>query len=659
MRQLSILRSFVGFALLATLAIGISGCGGGGSGNPDSSTDNDLALVTFLITEERADGSLVQIGGPNSTNILRDARLLFTFTTSVDLASVNDRSLKVGIPTGSGLTEKAVGIYYHPVNSFTGEQIRNQVVFNPTFSVAGSYADNPEGFKRLTSYDIEIPSVETSNVYLRNLKGDGAVTAYLTKFETGSDYSDTGVQPIWNENLSAPQDGVTGVDAKADIVVAFDQPMKRDSVILGDTFRVQNTFDGTAPLGTLRYSPDLTRIIFRPVFGYGKGIDSTQGGMYPVNPDTDGYPISVVVTRDVTNLSGNPTPREITFSFRTKYDPTQPDFDDIRETFESTAMLDTTFSPPSANALWDSPAAAGYLAGTFTQGTVTISNHNNVVTLEPFAVGNVAAQFQALYYSTEVGGSFRTITGFDWHKYATGSSTTCQNVQILMGVTTSGSLTANFSANYSGTPTTCVNGVTYQIPVGSYTFQSSPAFTSNFAYNGSDNLILEIVHTGSSGGGYVGTTPLRGFAEWLENNGGSTNRAAQTVAQNAPYVGPRVAPFAYDIRFHYLIDESEARSQWYDSGLISPQYLDIVLIPSLSTQPTGTSSEFVFQGAPEAVGSAGQVDTSNTTDWEPGLPELSGYRFVRFQVKFKGNGQTAQQPAVDELIIPFIFFSVD
>ena len=161
------------------------------------------------------------------------------------------------------------------------------------------------------------------------------------------------------------------------------------------------------------------------------------------------------------------------------------------------------------------------------------SNNNGFVTLEPWAEGNVAAQFQALYYSTEVGGSSRTITGFDWMKYATSFATTCQNVSIYLGHTSSGGLSTNFTGNYSSTPTHCVNGVTYQIPIGTFTFQAGPTFTTNFSYDGTSNLILEVQHTGSSGGGFVGGTAVRGYAEWLENLAAVERRISQLESLGA------------------------------------------------------------------------------------------------------------------------------
>ena len=114
MRRVSNLQGFVGLAILLALSISVAGCGGGGGaskGSIEGYIDQDLALTTFLIVEENPNGTVTQIGGPNSTNVLRDARLQFTFNTPVDIGSVNDRTLRVGIPTGGGLFEKDQRIY--------------------------------------------------------------------------------------------------------------------------------------------------------------------------------------------------------------------------------------------------------------------------------------------------------------------------------------------------------------------------------------------------------------------------------------------------------------------------------------------------------------------------------------------------------------------
>jgi hypothetical protein len=284
------------------------------------------------------------------------------------------------------------------------------------------------------------------------------------------------------------------------------------------------------------------------------------------------------------------------------------------------------------------------------------------VTLEPFAANATPAQWQTICFASEIGASSRTITGVDWFKYCTQFATTVSGMRILMGHTQGSALSTNFNSNYSDTPISLMGPATYNISTGSGVWFALPPFSQNFPFNGTDNLILEIQHTGSSGGGYVGTVAQRGYAEWYGNNfwqspAGKPVRSAHTVVLNATYgtgtPPSRTTIFRYDTRLTFMIEQSEAQSKWYDSNLLQPQYLDAVVI---GTVPVGTTSTFTFQGAPELPLSGGLPDEDNATDWVSSLSELAGYRFIRIHWVAKGNGQSNQLPEIDDIIFPFIFF---
>lgn len=646
MTRRTLRRNAAAIFTLAAFGFCLAACGGGG-GSAGSDADKDLFLQKFLVVDDH----LNSLGGSGSTDVYRDARLLFVFNVPVDINSVNERTIRIGNPVAGGLFLPAVGRF----ETVSGHP--NQIVFNPTFSKGnpGSQADNPLGFGAFGIYQIEILSVMESSVYVKNLSGGGVVQTYRGQIQTIDEYIPTQNQPEISGH--EPADGATGIPSKADIIVYFTEPMKPSSFTIGQTFIVLDESSGRIPLGSLRFSSDYRAVTFRPLFGYGKGVDSPD-------PNLAGVPVSVTVTRGVTNLSGRPIPVSLSFAFRTEYDPTQPNFNDFREDFLTRTYEDTTYGTGSGMgnnyplASWNSTGGPGLLRGVFQSGTSTIGTHNNYVTLEPFAVGAVAAQWQTICFSTEVGGSSRTITGVDWFKYCVSFATTCTGTKVMLGHTKSGALTTNFTSNYSDTPVTVLSGVTYNISTGNRVWQALPPFTTNFPYNGSDNLIVEIQHTGSSGGGYVGGTAIRGYAEWLENNAvGAALRSAHTVAQNATYgtgtPPARTANFRYDMKLYYMIDQSEAQSKWYDSGLQQPQYLDTVV---LQTAPVGTISTLTYQGAPELPLSGGQPDEENATGWVSNLSELAGYRFVRFHWDAKGNGQSNQLPEVDEIIFPFIYF---
>ena len=114
-----------------------------------------------------------------------------------------------------------------------------------------------------------------------------------------------------------------------------------------------------------------------------------------------------------------------------------------------------------------------------------------------------------------------------------------------------------------------------------------------------------------------------------------------------------------------IIDESEAQSLFYDAydsipqiagGRPLPQYLSAVITPINADQPVGTTTKIEFQGTTEDANNPGTADPSNASAWKDKLSDLAGYRFIRFRTKFAGNPQTKQQPQIESIVLPFIYF---
>ena len=127
MRNQQFLRSFVWLAVFATAALALPACGGGSSGgSPGSDRNEDLYVKSFLIVDQFGN----QLGGQQSTNVYRNARLLIEFNVGVEFSSVSDRTLRVGIPVtlpdGSSLLQEALG----RIEQVPGRP--EQVIFNPT-----------------------------------------------------------------------------------------------------------------------------------------------------------------------------------------------------------------------------------------------------------------------------------------------------------------------------------------------------------------------------------------------------------------------------------------------------------------------------------------------------------------------------------------------
>lgn len=117
----------------------------------------------------------------------------------------------------------------------------------------------------------------------------------------------------------------------------------------------------------------------------------------------------------------------------------------------------------------------------------------------PFDNAPAPQKVQNLYLSSEINGS-GPITGVG---IEVGALTTAQTytVSVKLGHATVSALAASFDANYSGSPTTVANAVTFTVPAGtpagSYVWIP---VSGSFNYNGTDNLILELNVTSATGG---------------------------------------------------------------------------------------------------------------------------------------------------------------
>jgi hypothetical protein len=621
MRRRVLVRVVATLSRIAALVLVTAACGGGGSQGAD-----DLYLQKFLLVDQ----NLKNIGGTGATNAYRDTRVLFVFNTAVDPATVSDRTIRIGIPTENNLFLDAPGRFEvvdgHP----------NWVLFDPTISRNNQtdVHDNPFGLDGNAHYEVHIPSVLDAPKVVMSAAGKGIVLSYAASFDTGNDYIQDYQQPVLLS--TEPEDNALDVSPTADILLHFSEPMRPDTFKLGETVFVRDLTNDIDVLGQIRFSADAKTVTFRPVFGYGKGPNQ----------------IFVRVTTDVANLPGNPIPKEIRLQFTTAHDSSQPDFEDITESFDDNVHEDTGFTASYPLANWNVGVTSGFLAGALTTGTITHKNDNGTILWPPWCWGNnFASQFQVMYLSTEIG-SGRTITGFDWYYYSTSGASTVTNVTINMGHTKLGGLTTNLASNFSDTPVTVVGNVgTYSIPsTPTQGWLAAPNFTQSFRYNGTDNLLIEIFNT-CGPNGY--STYYSGL--WYIKNPDTINRVAYTRIPGSG-TSPTVQPYDPDIRFNYLIDTSEAQSLWYDTNLQNPEFLDAVIFPSISSQPGGSSTTLEFQGGLTNPDAPSTPDLTKLSQWTDDLTKLSGYRFIRFHFLLKANQTTGQVPVYDEVVLPFIFF---
>jgi hypothetical protein len=654
MRNGSVLRAVTVLAVFAAVAVAFPACGGGSSGGDSGKKGidgggEDLYVKKVLLIDSLSNTDInspgapkyKDIGGVGTLNAFRDSKILFIFNTAVKFNSVSNRTLRVGIPVSGGLLVEAPG-RFEPVAKRS-----NWIVFNPTFRTAYDPSDpdrspdNPFGLDGDAVYEIDVPAFGDRDKVVQNKEGDAIVKGFNGTFRTSNDYIQTFTQPELVE--TNPLDGQTEVGASADVELVFSEAMKPDSFRLGDTVIVRNLDTARNVLGTLRFSADAKKVVFRPVFGYGPGP----------------YTIFVRVKTDVTNLSGNPIPKELNLQFVTERDETVPTLVDIRETFDTTDFEDTDFGSAEALADWNTGVNSGYLAGLYATGTVTVKNSANYL-YPPWAWGqNFAAQFQTFWRAQNMGGSARTMTGYDWYYRADNAAATVTNVTINLGHHDPGSsgtngLSTNFPNNFKDTPVTVVSNLgTYAIPQNTATgsWLPGPTFTKNFKFNGNDNLLFEL---------FV-TTDVNGLTNRIINGAwgfgyGSLTQAAYTQPTWWSTAAKTTASYVFDVRFNWLISDSEAQSLFYDTGVKSPTFFSALISPEIADQPAGTSTALTFQGAPEDPNNPGQADFQGVSDWLHELEKLSGYRYIRFNVKMTSNTSTAQSPRYDTLTFPFYFF---
>lgn len=156
----------------------------------------------------------------------------------------------------------------------------------------------------------------------------------------------------------------------------------------------------------------------------------------------------------------------------------------------------------------------------------------NGITL-PFST--LTPRTQNLYLASEIDGS-GSITGLAFQMSTTSTAET-YTATIMMGHTTLTALGTTFAANFdSGTPVTVANAITFNIPDGipAGEWFWVPLPTNTFLYNGTDNLIVDVVTTAATGNtsiGFLGTTGRRNY----NNDNTAPDGAVDTAAVHVKF----------------------------------------------------------------------------------------------------------------------------
>lgn len=205
----------------------------------------------------------------------------------------------------------------------------------------------------------------------------------------------------------------------------------------------------------------------------------------------------------------------------------------------------------------------------------------------------------------------------------------------------------------------------YMIPINTFrTFYPFPIFVTPFDYQGGlamTNLLFE-----------------QNIEPGMQTANFNRFRATANVPQRRILGAPLsvqttggVMPVAtiggydiYNMRFTFVSVASSAQSTFYDSGVPTPDYLNLILSPSPVNQPAGTEALWEIQGA-SAISPAPLGLTPWLTYWS-GSPStgsftnsainaIDGKRFVRFRVAMRSNHITNMRQSYGSVLFAVSF----
>lgn len=662
---------------------------------------NPIVVQRFLLGYFSNSGKFIPIAGRYTTNVSRNAVLMFVFTGAPDAGPNRRATLPLTLneqaelqarieedpdydPTRDGFEPGVIprrrstdpGAYYVATGTVSpasisiqaqtanggadaegqffkvvrrnGTVVGSRLVFNPrysqsTFNNPTEIDYHPEGLAGDTVYTVTIdggPNASNPELTLRNLSGELLGEPFFVAFATGDRY----VQDFSRPDLetTSPTDRAINVSFDSDIEFEFSEPMDVSSFVLPK-------FQGDDQWTTIvRYTANPANGIFqgRNVLGVMRVKPQTAGNVVQFRP-LQGFgkgpsEIEVIITTGVTDLSGNNIVRQAQFTFTTEYNPNAEEFAVIEEFFSNTTKRDTTFVPSG-----DYVAASWNAAGNLGVLTTTVSETQFDV-VPPSATSGInawaafAIRFQHLYPQSFLGDRARALTGFSWNSSSTVVATTYPGCTVQIGhasdtVAQTGLPGGSVAAAYGDTPLVVTYPVAYGIAAA-----GASAWTRGPAW--------------TQAWLYDGARPI---VLEVAHNGGGTNywrcntAYGQSTWSAAPPVTPATATWMFQTRFHYLTPGAEAQSLFYDLLRSNARVLPQQLVPI--TQPQGTAIQFQWQGARDSVASPGTPDLSTLTAFITDIRQLSNYRFIRWRATLVNNLSSLTAPRLDTLTVPYTY----
>ncbi len=612
-------------------------------------------------------------------DVRRNEGLVFKFSAYPKKNSVDDRSIRIGAVTPSGvrpaigaLRVKGRKVIFDPTQtqrSFDESKKKNSTV---------TCKDNFLGFDAFQDYSVEIPGPPELAV-LKNLRRERIKQGFTGSFRSNGTYNDpvpgqprfVGDFGTGKLGFSPPRSGSTGlVDEDALVIIEFSEPMDPATLDPSSSVIVTRTAIGEQVPGFIRVDPTDrcgTRYQFVPSLGFGSDEVNLAG-----------WDVEITLTTAITDLAGNSLKRPVVFPlFRTRYVPGKPSSSILAEGFDDQDNMDTITIIEGGE--WNT-LEAGFLLGgaaiTFPNvdfQPTSLSTGTTIVrtrVAEPLVAESIpssggggctalpnGSRCQMLYVPADIGDP-GAIVATAWGPSSNALfAATYPDIELLYGHT-SAALGSDWGANVNlGNPVTVYQG-NYDVPQalnimppGLITgYWDYPAFTTPFEFNGINNVVFDAIIPGGNNCQIlrIGFVPT-GISF-------PTRRAVSRDA-NSPSASFATDPVMYDTRFKKRRRTTRAVSAWYELASDDPLMANPIVSPS--SQSGGVQVVLELEGAhgkADPFNPGGFIaDVTTATGYTTQVTDVDGHRFVRFRITMIANLNTNQTARISSTQVPYQF----
>ncbi len=397
---------------------------------------------------------------------------------------------------------------------------------------------------------------------------------------------------------TVPAAGALDVRPGGHVELRFDEPLARESLRTEGAIRC--VVDGRAVEASARISPDLLRVVVRP--------------LHPLPP---GAQVRVAVQPSVLDLAGNPADHaEVVFRTAAGH------LHEIVEDFVTTEMVDDA----ATTCDWAAPEAPGLLvarAGVLRRQVV-----------DPARAVLDLPERRLLHFQVVFPGSGAVSGGaaalrIGLHGAVEGDEIVAAHVAA--GPTMLDRADPSFSSNAHFAELVRVagaeSGLDVELDADGRAYVDVP-FDMPLPLRPGQPFLVDVSVELPPGLRIAAALDDDEFA--LVEDGG----------------GLRLLP---DVELLVVGAVPQARSRWYDSGTARPAWRAATASPAVRTD--GAAPVLEFQTAPS--GPDGGPDVERAGDWTADLAAVPALRFVRFRVRFDALGAPGHAPRIGRIVLPY------